>query len=350
MGRTPHALLCLALAGCGAKTGLPVPIDTNCRDVDLSAPTPQVVFAIDRSGSMDFTLEGLPPDDPRRGEEPSRWELMSAALPGSLAGRDVEVGAVFYPTILDNDPNACGGNERLDLAPGEGSVDDLARLFAETDPVGGTPTGSALAVARDYLENVPPDRAPFVVLVTDGAPNCNPDPVVPPPLCRCTSPVTERCDPVLNDAAPLHCLDDTSALEEIAGLRAIGVPVFVLGITQQGDLADVLDGLALAGGRPRAEGARRFYDAQTEAELAEAFDAINDSITNCVFSLSAPPPEPGALRVSINGEAVPVTAESGWRFANEDQTIITLFGAACIAAEQPDAEVSADLFCERDDV
>lgn len=343
------ALSLLTLLGCGAKTGLPVPENTTCREIELERPIPQVLFAVDRSGSMDFSLTGIEPDDPRRGDLPSRWTLMSAALTGSLAERTgtLEFGALFYPEILAGDPSACGGAEVVSIVPGEGTPEGLRNVFESTTPIGGTPTGGALRVAREFFAEPEEGTVPFVVLVTDGAPNCNPEPATPPPACICTSPDPTRCDPVENADAPLQCLDAGRALDELNLLSGAGVPTFVLGITRQADLVEVLDTMAVAGGRPRTTGPRRYYDAQTEAELNEALDAINDSITSCAFTLSAPS-NTDRFQVLLAGE--PISRDpshmSGWDFTNDSNTVISLYGEACRRAEDLGIEVRADLYCD----
>lgn len=347
--RISVALSLLTLLGCGAKTGLPVPENTTCREIELERPIPQVLFAVDRSGSMDFSLTGIEPDDPRRGDTPSRWTLMSAALTGSLAERtgSLEFGALFYPEILAGDASACGGAEVVSIVPGEGTPAGLRDIFESTTPIGGTPTGGALRVAREFFAEPEEGTVPFVVLVTDGAPNCNPEPATPPPACICTSPDPTRCDPIGNADAALQCLDAGRALDELTMLSSAGVPTFVLGITRQADLVEVLDDMAVAGGRPRTTGPRRYYDAQTEAELNEALDAINDSITSCAFTLSAPS-DPNRFQVLLAGTPISrdTTHMSGWDFTNDTNTIISLYGEACRQAEDLGIEVRAEVYCD----
>ena len=237
----------------------------------------------------------------------------------------------------------------MSIVPGEGTLDGLRSIFRSTVPIGGTPTGGALRVAREFFAEPEEGTVPFVVLVTDGAPNCNPDPIPPPPVCICTSPDPTRCDPMMFADASLQCLDAPRALEELNLLTSAGIPTFVLGITRQADLVEVLDSMAVAGGRPRTTGPRRYYDAQTEAELNEALDAINDSITSCAFTLSAPS-NVDHFEVLLAGEPIrrDRTHMSGWDFTNEDNTVIALYGDACRRAEDLGIEVRAELYCDED--
>ncbi len=339
------------LVSCGAKTGLPVPVVETCHDLDLERPTPQVLFAVDRSGSMDFSLNGIPRDNPERGDLPSRWEVMSRALTGSLrarAGR-LEAGAIFFPELGPSSELGCGGAEFVSVEPGPDTVSVIEQAFASSAPLGGTPTGSVMRVAAEYLANPDPDTVPFVVLVTDGAPNCNPEPAVGPPECVCTSPNTELCTNPDSENAELHCLDDVQSIETIAGLVARGIPVYVVGITRQPTLTEVLNRMADAGGRPRV-GPRRFYDAQTEEQLLEALDTITGSITNCAYSLRAPS-DPSRVRVFIDETEIgrDPSHQNGWDFTAPDGSVISLFGPACARAEREDIEITADLYCDMPD-
>src|SRR5262249_21865205 len=145
-------------------------------------------FAIDRSNSMADALTGGPP---MPGEE-NRWQLLRDALAATLSPADLlEVGAKFFPRVLADDVHdpvqACMVDRGIDLPPTRGGSPALLSVFESTQPRGGTPTAFALGEVRDWLVTHPITGVPrFVILATDGGPNCNPDTGVPPDMCLCT--------------------------------------------------------------------------------------------------------------------------------------------------------------------
>ena len=298
------ALLALA-AGCGAKTGLLVPDASSDADVEADAhsdsdvclPQPvlidrrraEVIFVIDRSTSMLWNLEG----DVAGPGETSRWEILRAALEDVLDDTEhlLEYGAKFFPLEIgpgeEVDPEtACTNDPGVDLRPAPENLSALLRFFETTTPVGGTPTATALSETGGFLEDNSRDGvAQFIVLATDGGPNCNPAAQVED--CTCTGPPEYCLDP---SGGFFNCLDDERTLAVIESIFADrGVPVFVIGIENplRPDLADFLDEMAVEGGRPRPDdGGRRFYNVRREGDLHDALDAVSGSIARCLFTVS----------------------------------------------------------------
>jgi hypothetical protein len=194
--------------------------------------------------------------------------------------------------------------------------------MAATDPAGGTPTAPAIAETRRQLETSPhPRRA--IVLATDGAPNCNPD--LTTPGCICTvAPML--CEATGGGAA---CLDELRTAAVIGETHeAFGIPVYVVGIDDPLDptLAGVLDRLAVAGGRPRTTGPRRFYSALSSRELDEALALVTSRIALCGFTLASIPANEEALVVSLDG--VPL-ADRDWTWIDREHGEIEILGDGC---------------------
>lgn len=358
------AFFALLLAGCGAKTGLFIPDASRNpdggtdagMDAGMCVPRPlalnrrgaEILFVVDRSNSMKDTLDGR---DPLPGEL-ARWDLLAQTLEEVLGDADplLEIGAEFYPRVSVNaatPEEACSVDTGIDLTPGRGRTDDLLRFFTDTQPGGGTPTALALEEARGFFERRPDaDRPRFVVLATDGGPNCNPDTGVPHDACICTG-VPEMCavDPLFG---PYNCLDDVRTLHVIRTLfDALDVPVYVIGMDDptRPDLAAVLDRMAIAGGRPREDpGERRFYSIRRPDDLRGALTTITESISRCVFNIS-PPSDGELVEVHVAGMPVPrdVARAEGWDFT-ASRTEITLFGGACEQVAEG-AEVTAVRTC-----
>ncbi len=349
------ALLC----ACGAKTGLKyeeagvdatadaaldASIDAPYEvgpDVCLDAPPVRlagqratVAFVIDASNSMNFGLSGSRDPSPL---DPSRWTVTIDALDTALRGRDdrLDIGAKFFPNadIDDVDPDeACRVTGNLDLDVRPNNLSRLIDRMSSRLPAGGTPTARAISVTRRALENENSENPEFIVLVTDGAPNCNQS--LRPP-CDCTG--VEGCDdPVFG---PILCLDERETLQAIDGTFArAGIPVFVIGVEDptRPQYAEVLDRMAIAGGRPREGDGRLFYEVSRSEELVDAFTTITDQIALCVFK--APPGVDVEAFTSLDVEGVPVardpTRQQGWDVTNAATGEITLFGLACERVSQ----------------
>lgn len=378
------SLAALAASGCGAKTGLTIPDADVEPDAGMDAGVDagpdagpdaavcvpdelalerrgaQILFTIDRSNSMGRTLDDM---DPEPGE-PSRWELVQEVLDEVLSEADpelLEVGAKFYPQrdipMMATPEQACSVDPGIDLRPAPNNADRLLRFFDTTEPNGGTPTAAALGEVRDFFERRPALNVPrFVVLATDGGPNCNPMPDIGPPMCTCTGQPAQ-CDPRdpplgVGEFASYNCLDEGPTLDVVERLfEELSIPVYVIGIDDptRPDLADVLDRMAVTGGRPRDEdlGGRRFYSVRRPDDLRGALTTITESISNCVFSVEPAPSADASVSVTIDGLRVARdrTRTEGWDFTTPDRDELTLFGGACARATATEGEVLAVVEC-----
>ena len=140
---------------------------------------------------------------------------------------------------------------------------------------GGTPICQSLMWAYDYLtgDDLPAglaDQPKFVLLATDGAPNCNSSGDIG--SCECTA---EECQ------IAEQCLDDTCTYNAALHLAAAGIPVFVIGVGN--DLADwsgVMDTIADYGD------SEEYYPAADAVALQTALEEITGAAISCVFSVN----------------------------------------------------------------
>lgn len=351
--------LLVVLSACGAKTGLEIPtydssIDAELPDAGLDAgydsavpfdsPCPafglrfsqtvaDVIFLLDRSGSMSTTWEGLP----FGAGLPSRWMIVRDTLADTIPrfDRQLRFGANLFPTGLE-----CGVSPGIAVPARLGGASAVLGLFDTEFPEGGTPTADGLRATLDAL-GPRPERPQVIVLTTDGAPNCNPDTGVPPDVCVCTGSRRACLDP---DRGAEACLDDVRTVDVIReSFDERGVPVLVVGIDnpRRPDLGDALDRMAEAGGWPRVGAARRFYSALDPDDLRVAFADITERIANCVLVADRPPPPGAETTITVDGIGIPQdpTHTEGWDWSDEDSGVLVLYGGSCDRLRMGEADV-----------
>ncbi len=372
----------MLVAGCGARTGLNVPDVTfpddaafdvsdvtdvaDVRDV-LRPPTcatgrftltqrgADMMLVIDRSGSMGQRLGNL-----RVG--PSKWVLLRAALATTLPMFQdrIGTGALFYPQEgAESRVSTCAlpNIPSVDISPAANTASRVLDVF-DTEPGGSTPTAAALLRAYTwFVRNPNRARARYLVLATDGGPNCNAD--LDPSRCVCVGAGGigggRSC---ARDADGLRCLDDTRTVSSIAQMVAnpvASIPTFVIGLADETDptYAATLTAMAVAGGRPfrDATGRATYYNVERAEDLTRAFTTIQDTVSRCAFVTPSRPGDTGSIALSAGGVTVrpDPTRVNGWDWTDRAFGEITLFGAACEQViAQRTTEVVATVVCEAD--
>jgi hypothetical protein len=283
---------------------------TDCDDEDCAAeccepwfetvpviPTEgEILFVIDRSGSMDWLAAGT---------MRTRWQELLTATSSVIPMLDaVPMGLLTFP-VMDGtvERNNCSvaGSPDIGIALGTGTTIS-SRLVAVDPRAGDTPTPQAFMTARSYLGSLVSGRERFIILATDG---------VPEPACGSTIPAT------------------VAAITDIRS--SLGIDTFVIGIVgpdNTGDTSGIpafqaaLNEFADAGGRPRA-GSTRYYEATDATALTSAFRAILAAATDCGFELPSAPPDPTSIEVRLNGTLVPSSSY------DVIGTRLELYGTAC---------------------
>lgn len=320
---------------------------------------PNVMLLVDNSGSMlqptNPSAAGCPAPgtcgtagSPCPGTCPTRISELKSAMATFLqtSGTIARLGVTKYPVDA-----LCAASANVDVQFPAPSVTDDATDQALTAtasqvnafiqalvPTGGTPTGSSLEFLGTYggLNDGADFRDDFVLLLTDGLPNCND--ANPNALCSCGAScstqqvsacgcTTQVCTGTLCNKG---CLDQDGTVQKVKELRQKGIRTIVVGFGA--DLASgpgpiALNAMAREGGFARecpnvtdaecggAAGScntatklctTSFFQASNATELAAALRRISDSILGdpCVFKLSAKPSDPRYLSVVINGQSL----------------------------------------------
>lgn len=347
------------LAGCGAKTGLLVPDSTTVGDAGddvfvrfescvagrfrMERRAARMVFVIDRSGSMASNLV--------TGEPLDRWTALYRSLSQTIPRFEasMQMGALIFPRVPTS--QALAGVQACDQLPGDGldvtpalrNGSTLLRAIALYPPLGATPTAAAISRAARYVASREVrGLAQYLVLATDGGPNCNP--TLNPATCAC--PVAGGC--AATGLGSRYCLDDAATVTAIDNARRSGVSTYVIGI--DGDLdatyVDVLDRMAVAGGRALS-GPRRYFSVREGAQLDAAFEEIQRTVVRCAYVTPSRPDAPDRIEVRAAGGLIlrDESRRNGWDWTDRSYGELTLFGAACERVAASMSTLEATVAC-----
>lgn len=258
----------------------------------------ELALVLDRSGSM---LEYL------GNSNQSKWDAMVHAVDQTVKATESSVmwGLNLFPNVGGNGCTA-DGNPEVGVA-----INNYMPIMASimTNVAGDmsyTPTRVAVQSTTTYLDSLISVNPKFILLATDGKPNCAP-------------------------GQDSDMGDDAETLKAVGAALAAGFPVFVLGVALQGEpeAEQLLNQMAEAGGRQRA-GGTKYYPANSQADLVAALSQIAGQIVSCTFNLGKVPPSPHDVAVDVSGMRVPhdTTRMNGWEYGT-GMTSIELFGSYC---------------------
>jgi hypothetical protein len=286
---------------------------------------PNVMILVDKSGSMSQQITATT----------TRISELQSAMNAFLgsSGNIARFGLATFPT-----DNSCGATSSLQVdLPAPSATDDSAADAANSAnanqinskiqaivPSGGTPTNASLAYLGGLAQlNQDDDRPDFVLVLTDGVPNCNPtnaNTCHDQTACRCTTAST--CS---GPTCVIGCLDRAGVVGQVQALRGKDIKTIVVGFgtdTSSGDGPDVLNAMAEAGGFARTcpnntdaecgsnntcmQGVcqKQFYQATNAAELSAALASIGGNLIPgdaCAYPLASAPSDPSLLAVIVNG-------------------------------------------------
>jgi len=286
---------------------------------------PNLYFVLDASGSMEAPFGSG-----------TRYSAVRNAVVDLVRklGPLVNVGAALFPRkVTDEDTCHVGGQvfpvKGGDPITGEDGPTTVGlRQSTLVTPKGGTPVSPTLVALKETLTALP--GRTFVVIATDGAPNCNESASCSADMCM--GVLDGQCDPSENCCAPggthgpSFCVDEEATVAAISELAAAGLDVIVIGIPGSEAYADVLDAMAKAGGSSRS--ASPFYYPVTDLDgLVETLSSIASIAVKCEFELVDPPDEEGMTNVYFDQEMLPYNEPNGWIW--KPPSTVALLGEAC---------------------
>jgi hypothetical protein len=150
-----------------------------------------------------------------------------------------------------------------------------------------------------YLKTVDDGNKKFILLATDGEPNCG------------LSTRTGRAD--------INTVDVTGATDAMTTAKAAGFTAYVIGI---GPSLANLTKLAQAGS------GRDFFPATSPEQLADALSSIGSIVGSCSFEANDVPPDPNNVAVYVNKQQVSRSDSEGWKYGGSEKEIV-LTGKYC---------------------
>jgi hypothetical protein len=362
---------------------------------------PDIMLMVDNSGSMYLPINpSLPacrfsdggscgtdysdpssycgPNCPTRTSELRRAMTAFFADAGTVARFGLTTFPYPVPTPAAPAEECGTGGVRVPVSQSAQDVDSELQATSnqivsviQSDTVGGgTPTSNTLKMlANDPGLQPQPGRDAFILLETDGVPNCNANNVYDgctnPAACACT--ISAGC--CIPGYTRLGCLDQTETVNTIASMKTNkSIKTIVFGFGDEAAASGpTLEAMAEAGGFVRAcpDGGdgpcgannscvqttrlclRQYYQANNGDELARALrDAISVIPDPCNFPLSDTPSNPSLLSVIVDGQSVrPASDTWSYNVPDSGPPYVLFVGSICdrLKNANPTAPVNVDI-------
>lgn len=293
---------------------------------EIIGDPPDMLLVVDVSGSMCTPLiDSFPPS------MTSKLAIMKMALTNLVTTWNARInfGMMLFPA-----PGGMGCNPGTVRNPimarnGAAISSTLATLRDDlfgcaTMNSGATPTHTSLDAARAYYGTIPVNPVGrYVILATDGLPNCGP--------------------PLPDGMGTEETVDETVAA--ITALRSAGIDTYVIGFgTDLSGGGAALSRMATAGGTGMP------YNARSAAELDAALGTIAAEVIppSCTVMLEGGARDPRLFQVSFDGgPLIPrnTSRTSGWDYDPATNTV-TFYGAECARVESGAvANIDIDFGC-----
>jgi hypothetical protein len=280
--------------------------DLNCGLVTQKTkhPTADVLLVLDRSLSMDYSIAGscyCNSADVYQGGAlctdtsncTTRWNATKAGLKATLSNsKYINWGLKFFMTPKASE---CGVSAEPEVPIGPDAAPTIQSTIDSADKSLSTPTTAAINAAVAYLKTVKDDNKKYILLATDGEPNCG------------------GTRPNLNTS------DVTNATAAMTAAKDAGFSAYVIGI---GTAVDTLSKLAKAGGD------HDYFPATSADQLTQALTEITKIVASCSFHSDKAPDDPDNVAVYVNGQRISRSDDEGWKYGNTQQDIL-LTGKFC---------------------
>lgn len=285
------------ISGTGGSAGVAPTAEFNCGNSasTLAQEPADLLLLLDRSGSMTNSISDDEPCDAGHGACAERWATMVQAVRTvlSTAPASIHWGLKLFSTPgakggVGGTPAGCVVESGAEVDVGADNAEILTSRIARTTPNYNTPTRAAIDKAVAYLAAMSDGRTKYVLLATDGQPNCP----------------AGGGEPTSSDLP--------ATLDAIASARQAGIKVYVVGV---GPSTGNLDSMAEQGGTGQ------FYPALSPQALVSALNAIVGKIASCVYTMSATPPDAKSLGVYLDKQLISQSTLDGWTLGSGDTVV-----------------------------
>ncbi|HVZ73290.1 MAG TPA: vWA domain-containing protein [Polyangia bacterium] len=297
--------------GNGSSGPPPSPDGKNCglQQYGLQNVPPDLLIVLDRSGSMNHQYNEK--TCPRMGTCVQKWPDMQKGLTMVVDATTATIrwGVKYFPQDDASQSCAADGPPAVAPANGSGTATSTSINMTMATANGATPTAPAIMSAATYLGGLTDPNPKYILLATDGMPNCN------------------NGDPGADDNA--------GAVAAVAASFGAGIPVYVVGIGTVTSAIDTLNKMADAGGRPRmsaTDPTTHYYPVGSATDLESVLQMIGGQIATCTFSLGKAPPDPSNIAVYGDGTKIQKDPTNGWDYGT-GMTSVELHGTTCDAVK-----------------
>jgi hypothetical protein len=265
---------------------------------------PDLLIVLDKSGSMNEQADGMQCPGMGAACPTQKWPQMVMGLNTVVGSSQDKInwGLSYFPSSGGGSSCTTAAMPAVPIAANNAGA--IMTSLGANQPNGRTPTREAINKAVTHLQGLTDPNPKFILLATDGAPNCMPG-----------------ANSTDSDAA--------GAIQAVGAANAAGIPVFVVGIGNVATFVQTLNDMAVAGGRPAA-GDPKYYPVSSATELVNVLTMIGAQISTCTFTLGSVPPVPENIGVYGNPGMVKIDKSdtNGWSYGTGMRSII-LNGAAC---------------------
>ncbi len=311
--------------GTGGDVGIGVDAATpNCGQTSVSVMPlpPDILIVQDRSLSMtddsnDRPCAGGTANGDGMCGAASKWAQTITAINQVVAQTQGKVnwGLMF----LGDEPAICGAATApvVDITPGDSAQPIQSALNGVVfNGQIGTPTTAVMNNAVLYMRGLTDPNPKYLLLATDGEPNC---------AGGATGPT-----------ANVGASDAVGAENAVAAANTAGFPTFVVGIATTSDSAatNALNTMAVNGGEPQVGAATQYYAVTDTAGLETVLAQIIGKAVSCTIPLTGVSGNLDKVAVSAKdaaGNAIEIMPDpvNGWSYTDATKTAIILNGDAC---------------------
>jgi hypothetical protein len=230
-----------------------------------------LLLVLDKTGSMTSAMDSSANCAAGSTTCQQRWATMVAGLNTVLSGASGDVS--WGLELFNSDGNCAVAAPEVPIAPGSAAT--VQTTIAGVTPNGATPTKVAINTAVTYLQTVTDTNGKYILLATDGEPNC----------------------------LTTSGRGGGAGGSDVAGTAAAG-------------------------------GTAHYYPALSPQDLNAALATIVGTVASCTFNLSQSPPDPSNVAVQFNHDSSiraprDTTQTDGWDYTNSTDRAIQLFGSWC---------------------